>query len=375
MRDGTGQEFQTVVIGGGQAGLATGFHLAKRGLPFVILDANERVGDSWRKRWDSLRVFTPARYDSLPGWPFPAPSRSFPTKDEVADYLEAYAARFELPVRNRVHVDRVTREGSRFVVAAGHRRFEADNVVVATGGYQSPRLPDFAQLLDPGILQMHSTEYRNPSQLRDGPVLVVGASNSGAEIALEAARDHPTWLSGRDTGHEPTQPGTVPDRLLVPVIWFMFSHVITRRTPLGRAVYPKLRDHGLPLARVRRTHIAAAGIERVPRVAGVRGGLPVLEDGRVLDAANVIWCTGFASDFGWIDLPIFDEDGLPVHDRGVVGSEPGLYFVGLFFLYSVASALIGGAGPDAEHVVNAIAARTWDGAETGRSLSPAIPAR
>jgi putative flavoprotein involved in K+ transport len=375
MRDGTGQEFQTVVIGGGQAGLATGYHLAKRGLPFVILDANERVGDSWRKRWDSLRVFTPARYDSLPGWPFPAPSRSFPTKDEIADYLEEYAARFELPVRNGVRVERMAREGSRFVVMAGDRRFEADNVVVATGGYQSPRVPESAHLLDPGILQLHSTEYRHPSQLREGPVLVVGASNSGAEIALEVARDHPTWLSGRDTGHEPTQPGTVPDRLLVPVIWFMFSHVITRRTPLGRAVYPKLRDHGLPLARVRNTHIAAAGIERVPRVADVRDGLPVLEDGRVLDAANVIWCTGFASDFGWIDLPIFDQDGRPLHDRGVVGSEPGLYFVGLFFLHSVASALIGGAGPDAAHVVSAIVSRPRDAADTNGAMSAATPTR
>jgi putative flavoprotein involved in K+ transport len=251
----------------------------------------------------------------------------------------------------------VTREGSRFVVEAGNSRFEADNVVVATGGYQNPRMPDFAHLLDPGILQMHSTAYRNPSQLREGPVLVVGASNSGAEIALEVARDHRTWLSGRDTGHEPTQPGTVPDRLLVPVIWFMFSHVLTRRSPMGRAVYPKLRDHGLPLARVRNADLAAAGVGRVPRVAAVRQGLPVLDDDRVLDPANVIWCTGFRWDFGWIDLPIFDDGGLPVHDRGVVGSEPGLYFVGLFFLYSVASALIGGAGRDAEHVVNALASR------------------
>jgi putative flavoprotein involved in K+ transport len=257
-------------------------------------------------------------------------------------------------------VDRVARDGNRFVVTAGDRRFEADNVVVATGGYQSPRVPDFAHLLDAGILQMHTTEYRNPSQLREGPVLVVGASNSGAEIALEVAREHPTWLSGRDTGHEPTRPGTVPDRLLVPVIWFMFSHVLTRGSPMGRAVYPKLRDHGLPLARVRNTDLAAAGVERVPRVPGVQDGRPVLDDGRVLDPANVIWCTGFASDFGWIDLPVFDEDGLPLHERGAVASEPGLYFMGLFFQYSVTSALIGGAGRDAEHVVRAIAARHRD---------------
>jgi putative flavoprotein involved in K+ transport len=368
MGDGTGQEFQTVIIGGGQAGLATGYHLAKRGLPFVILDANERIGDSWRKRWDSLRVFTPARYDSLPGWPFSAPSESFPTKDEVADYLEAYAARFELPVRHGVNVDGVARDGGRFVIESGDRRFEADNVVVATGGYHAPRVPEFAHLLDPRILQMHSTGYSNPSQLREGPVLVVGAGNSGAEIAVETVRDHPTWLSGRDTGQEPTRPGTVPDRLLVPVIWFMFSHVLTMRTPLGRAVYPKLRDHGLPLVRVRRADLAAAGVERVPRVAGVRDGLPVLDNGGVLDATNVIWCTGFAPDFGWIDLPVFDEDGFPMHDRGVVRTEPGLYFVGLFFLYAATSSLIGGAGRDAEHVVKAIAAGGRDAADANGDL-------
>jgi putative flavoprotein involved in K+ transport len=196
--DGAGgaERFETVIIGGGQAGLAVGYHLARRDRRFVILDANQRIGDAWRKRWDSLRLFTPARYDGLPGWPFPAPAWSFPTKDEVADYLEAYAARFDLPVRTGVRVDGLSREADRYVVAAGKHRYEADNVVVAAGAYRRPRIPAFASELDSGIVQLHSSQYRDPSQLLEGGVLVVGAANSGAEIALEVSGDHRTWLSG-----------------------------------------------------------------------------------------------------------------------------------------------------------------------------------
>src|SRR5918995_2638960 len=175
------EHIETVIIGAGQTGLSVGYHLAKRGRRFVILDANERIGDSWRKRWDSLRVFTPARYNGLPGWPFPAPGWSYPTKDEVADYLELYAARYRLPVRTGIRVDGLSREDSGYVVTAGMSRYEADNVVVATGGYQAPRIPGFASELDPHIVQLHSSQYRNPSQLGEGGVLVVGAGNSGAE--------------------------------------------------------------------------------------------------------------------------------------------------------------------------------------------------
>src|ERR671911_1375008 len=197
------ERFETVIIGGGQAGLAVGFHLAREERSVLILDASERIGDSWRKRWDSLRVFTPARYNGLPGWPFPAPGWSYPTKDEVADYLELYAARYRLPVRTGIRVDGLSREDSGYVVTAGMSRYEADNVVVATGGYQAPRIPGFASELDPHIVQLHSSQYRNPSQLGEGGVLVVGAGNSGAEISLELAPSHATWLSGPHRGHVP----------------------------------------------------------------------------------------------------------------------------------------------------------------------------
>jgi len=191
----------------------------------------------------------------------------------------------------------------------------------------------------------------------DGDTLVVGAGNSGAEIALEASREHRVLLSGRDTGQEPLRAGGRADRLLTPPFWFLLTRLLTVKTPMGRKVSDRFRSRGLPLARVRRKDLAAAGIERVPRTAGVRDGMPVLDDGRVLDVANVAWCTGFESDFSWIDLGVFDDEGAPLHDRGVVGSEPGLYFLGLYFLSAMASQLVGGAARDADYVVKHIASR------------------
>jgi putative flavoprotein involved in K+ transport len=358
------EHYETVIIGGGQAGLSVGYHLARRGRPFVILDANERIGDSWRKRWDSLRLFTPACLNGLPGWPFPASAWSFPTKDEMADYLEAYATRFDLPVRIGVRVDRLRREEGQFVVMSADHRFDADNVVVASGGFQSPRVPTFASELDPSTVQLHSSEYRDPSQLQEGDVLVVGAGNSGADIALELSRTHRIRLSGKYPGSEPTRPGSVWDRLLTPMIWFVASQVLNVKTPIGRKLRPKFLKMGAPLARVKPRDLAAAGIERVPRTVGVRHGSPALEDGRVMEVSSVIWCTGFRPDFGWIELPIFGEDGEPVHYRGVVGSEPGLYFVGLFFLTALTSSLVGGVGKDAEYIAEHIASREPNGRPT-----------
>jgi putative flavoprotein involved in K+ transport len=353
--NGNSERIETVIIGGGQAGLAVGQQLAKRGRPFVILDAGERIGDSWRKRWDSLRLFTPARYDGLPGWRFPARGWSFPTKDEMADYLEAYAARFDLPVRTGVRVERLSREGDRFVVTAGDRRFEADRVVVASGAHRSPRVPAFAAELDPGIVQLHSSEYRGPSQLREGGVLVVGAGNSGAEIAYELTRTRETLLAGNEVGEIPVRHGSLRARFFLPIFRFLGHRVLTVRTPIGRKVGPKLAFGATPLIRVKSKDLTAAGVERVSRVAGVRDGRPVLEDGRLLDVTNVVWCTGFRQEFSWIDLPVFAENGQPVHDRGVARDEPGLYFVGLLFLYSVTSDVLPGVGRDARRIAKQIA--------------------
>jgi putative flavoprotein involved in K+ transport len=349
------EHVETVVIGGGQAGLAVGRELARRGQSFVILDASERIGETWRRRWDSLRLFTPARYDGLPGWRFPAPGWSFPTKDEMADYLEAYATRFELPVRTGVRVERLFKHGDRFVVAAGSRRFEAERVVVASGAHRTPRVPDFASELDPGIVQLHSSEYLRPSQLQEGGVLVVGAGNSGAEIAFELARTRPTWLAGRQVGEIPVRHGSLAARLVLPVIRFLGHHVLTVRTPIGRKVGPKLAAEATPLIRVKSKGLAAAGVERVPKVVDVRDGLPVLADERALEVRNVVWCTGYRHEFPWIELPVFGESGQPLHDRGVARAMPGLYFVGLRFLYAVSSDVLPGVGRDAKRIAKHLA--------------------
>jgi putative flavoprotein involved in K+ transport len=372
-QDETLERIDTVIVGGGQAGLAVGYHLARLGRAFVILDAGERIGDAWRRRWSSLRLFSPARYDGLPGWRFPAPGWSFPTKDEMADYLEAYAERFELPVRTGVHVDAVWKEEDRFVVAAGERRFEAAQVVIASGAHRIPRTPEFAPALDPRIRQMHSSRYRDPSDLRDGTVLVVGAGNSGAEIAFDVAATHRTLLSGRHLPEIPVRHGSRRARVFLPVIRFLGHRVLTRRTPVGRRVGPKVAFGATPLIRVKSAELAAAGIERVSRVAGVRDGLPVLEDGRALDVANVVWCTGFRLDFSWIHLPVVGEDGVPVHDRGVARSEPGLCFIGLPFQYAVTSDVLPGVGRDAARIAEHIARRPT-GAATRRERGALVGA-
>ncbi len=350
------ETFDTVVIGGGQAGLAVGYYLKQRQRDFVILDANDRIGGSWRTRtWNSLRLFTPAIVDGLPGWPYPAPAWSYPTARETADYLEAYAARFDLPVRLRTPVDRLSQQGDRYVVESGSRRFEADNVVVATGFYGVPSVPEFASELDPRIVQMHSTKYREPSQLQPGGVLIVGAGNSGADIGLELSATHRVWLSGRDKGEVPIRIESRKARFILPVLWFIASYVLTMRTPLGRKVRPHVLEAGAPLIRVKSADLTAAGVERVAKTVAVRDGMPVLEDGHAVDVANVIWCTGFRQDFSWIDVPVF-EDSEPVHARGVC-SEPGLYFVGLDFLYAFTSENVGGVGRDAKHIAKHIASR------------------
>jgi putative flavoprotein involved in K+ transport len=353
------ERLDTIVIGGGQAGLSVGYYLKREGVRFVILDASARIGDSWRRRWDSLRLFTPARYDSLVGMPFPGPADAFPTKNEMGDYLEAYAARFDLPVRTGVTVDRLWREGTTYIVTAGPRRFEAAHIVIAMSSYQTPRVPAFAAQLDPSIVQLHSIDYRRPSQLREGGVLIVGAGNSGAEIGVEIARTHRTWLAGRDVGQVPfNMSGRMTQRLLLPLLFrFVFHRILTVQTPIGRKARPQIISKGGVLIRTRSAQLQAAGVERVSRVSGVRNGRPVLDDGREVDVTNVIWCTGFHGGLSWIDLPVFEKNGEPRHHAGIVDGEPGLYFVGLHFLYSMSSTMIHGVSRDAKRIVSTIVER------------------
>lgn len=348
----------TIVIGGGQAGLSVGYHLRKLGIPFLILDAHRRIGDAWRNRWDSLRLFTPARYCGLPGLPFPGRGDSFPTKNDVAHYLELYAKHFQLPLETNAKVNLLSKNGNRFVVTVGEQRFESENVVVAMANYQVPKRPAFAAEIDTSIVQLHAHEYRNPAQLPKGDVLIVGAGNSAADIAIEVARTHETWMSGKESGFVPLPiDGILGRQFLSRVIRFIGHHVLTLSTPIGRKKRSILLRRTTPLIRVKPRDLIAAGITRVPKVAGVRYGLPWLEDGRTLNVRSIVWCTGYTPGFSWINLPVLGSDGLPAHELGGVRNAPGLFFVGLHFLYSMTSATLVGVGRDAQRIAQAIASR------------------
>ena len=346
----------TVVIGGGQAGLATGYHLKQLDVDHVILDKNEEVGASWRNRWASLRLFTPAKYNSLPGLPYPGPPLSFPDKDDIADYLQTYVTRFELPVRNGVKVERVQFDGDRYIVETNDGQLLADNVVVATGAFHKPRIPEFAYTLNPAIYQVHSTGYRHPSQVPEGPVLVVGAGQSGAEIAMDLVKEHRVWLSGRDTGGAHFDRDSFVFRLVVPIMAFATTRVVNVANPIGRKVREKFLHppRGIPRGPGTTKPLNNSEVEQVGRTTGTKDGYPQLEDGQVLKVSSVIWCTGAVTDYSWIDLGVFDDYGYPIHDRGVVESQPGLHFMGLMFQRSLSSVLFMGMGRDAEHVAEHI---------------------
>lgn len=357
----TTQHVETLIVGGGQAGLATGHYLQKLQRPFLIVDRNARVGDNWRQHYDSLKLYTPAKYNRLPGMSFPAAHPwVFPAKDEVADYLERYAVHFNLPVRTSTPVDRLAaREGGGYVAMLGNDSVTCDNVVVATGTFgRTPYVPELARRLDPGIRQLHSSQYKSPGQLQDGPALVVGASHSGADIAYELAAGRHTILAGRDCGQIPIRWDSRALRLAMPALVFAWRHVVTRRTPIGRKEMAAVRGHGGPMARVKRDDLEKRGVERYTvRVIGVSSGLPELADGTVLDTRNVVWATGFHQVFDWIDLPVFGADGWPVEYRGVVDRAPGLFFCGLSFQFSHASMVLPGVGHDAKFIARRIAAR------------------
>jgi putative flavoprotein involved in K+ transport len=283
--------------------------------------------------------------------PFPAPPSHLPDKDEVADYLERYAERFDLPVRLNTPADRVGWNGEHYVVHTEGTVFEADSVVIATGPFQKPRVPAVTARLASDIHQLHSSEYRGPFHLPDGPALVVGVGNSGAQIALELARFREVWLAGR-------QIGQIPRRFLGRDVYDWLWPVMTRLTadtPLGRRLRERTR-RGDPLVGIPARELGAAGIHRVGRVTDAREGRPVCE-GEVVDPRIVVWCTGFSPDYSWVDLPVLDERGAPRHRRGVTGS-PGLFFVGLRFQHRMTSALLGGVGADARFIAGQVARRS-----------------
>ncbi|MBG0741394.1 NAD(P)-binding domain-containing protein [Paeniglutamicibacter antarcticus] len=365
-----------LVIGAGQSGLAAGYHLQRAGLDFSILDSGARVGDVWRQRWDSLRLFTPARYSALPGLNFPAPAASFPAKDAFADYLETYAQHFQLPVRTGIRVHSVRRAGEVFAVDTSAGQLLARTVVATPGANSTPQIPGMAQALDPGIMQLHSSEYRSPAGLPAGAVVVVGAGTSGAEIALELAQSRPkgtVYLSGKPTAH-------IPDavfRFAGPLYWRLVNSVLTLDTKTGRKVAAGFLEHGAPLIRVSVREVERAGAVRLPRLSGAVDGKPVFDVGTAdggthaaetkgpASVCTIIWATGYRPVFQWIEGLAVDSHGWPATIRGVVPKIAGLYFVGLPFQYALTSGLVGGVGRDAEYIVEQLKARTVSLASTG----------
>ncbi|GGE87674.1 flavin-containing monooxygenase [Mycetocola zhadangensis] len=348
-------EPSTIIIGAGQAGLAVAHELEERSVSCVVVDRAEAIGDPWRERWDSLRLFTPAVHDGLPGLPFPAPPASLPSKDEFADYLNVYAGTLSAPVHLSTSVTRVTNAGDRYLVQTSSGLMEADSVVLATGTHPLPHVPAFATDIAADIRQLHSSGYSKPDDLPSGTVLVVGSGTSGLQIALDLARSHDVTVAGRPTPH-------IPDaifRFAGAAYWALVSHLLTTATPVGRKVAATFHDRGAPLISVSPGDIDRAGIMRVARITGTDAGRPVTQDGDVLTPRSIVWATGYRPNLDWVDGLPLDAHGWPISIRGVVDAVPGLYTVGFPFQFGLTSGLIGGVGRDAAHVAGAIQSRVY----------------
>ena len=340
--------YDVVVIGGGQAGLAIGHHLARQGGRFTILDAAATRADAWRSRWDSLRLFTPARFNSLPGLAFPGDPDHYPTRDEVVGYLTEYVDHFALPVELHSRVVGLHADGGRYRVELAGRTLHADHVVVATGPFQRPRVPAISQHLAGDVMQLHSADYRTPADLPDR-VLVVGGGNTGFQIAEELAASREVHLA---VGSRQTP---LPQRILGrDVFRFLQATGLMSATVTSR-IGRRMKDRDTLIGSSPRT-ARKAGITLHPRATQATGSTVTFADAGRLVVEAVIWATGFDRDYAWIDVPVLDADGMPVHERGVTAS-PGLYFLGMPWQHTRGSALLGWVKDDAEHIAGRIGHR------------------
>ena len=339
--------YEVAVIGAGQAGLAIGHFLARQGRRFVILERADAIGAAWRERWDSLILFTPRRYDSLPGLPFPGDPDGYPTRDEVVAYLEQYAAAFDLPIELGSAVRSLTKGDGHFVLELDERRIEADQVVVATGPFQQPRTPEFADELAPEVAQRRSTEYRNPGDLPTGRVLVVGGGNTGFQIAEELAGSREVHLSVGS--HQPAVPQRVLGRDL---FWWLDRAGLMRRSTSSR-IGRRMRRRDPVLVGSSPRSIARQGVRLRPRAVAASGRTIGFEDGSQLEVDAVIWATGYRPEHSWISVPAIDREGRLRHRRGVTDT-PGLYLLGLSWQHTRGSALLGWVKEDAEYIARRV---------------------
>jgi putative flavoprotein involved in K+ transport len=358
MNDNDAKRHDVIVVGGGQAGLAIGYFLTQQGRDFTILDAAPEPAAAWRQRWDSLKLFTPARYNALPGVAFPGDPDRYPGRDEVVAYLRDYARRFELPVELSSAVRSIRKAGGAYLVELDDRAYEADQVVVATGPFQVPFVPAIAERLDRDVAQRHSTEYRSPDAIPEGRVLVVGGGNTGFQIAeeLSASREVHLAIGSRQT--------PLPQRILGrDLFWYLDATGLIRKTTasrIGRRMSGRDTLIGSTPRALRRRH----GVQLHGRAVDAAGSTVGFANGTKLEVDALIWATGFRVDHSWIDVPVFDDEGRLVHRRGVTAS-PGLYFLGLSWQHTRGSALLGWVQDDAEHIASQI--------ETCGPTAPAEP--
>jgi putative flavoprotein involved in K+ transport len=357
--------FDVVLIGAGQAGLAMGYFLARQGRRFVILEREGSIAAAWRERWDSLTLFTPRRYNSLPGMPFPGDPDGYPNRDEVITYLERYAETFDLPIELNSPVKRLTAEDGGFLIEVDGKTIEADQVVVATGPFQTPYVPEVAGRLAPDVLQTHSTGYRNPSEVPEGTVLVVGGGNTGFQIAKELSATHRVFLS---VG---SRQMPLPQRLLGRDLFWWLTKTRLIRTTVESRLGRRMRWRDTLIGSSPRELTRRYGVELKPRVVDASGRKVRFEDGSELEVDAVIWATGYWPDYSWIDLPIFDPDGRVRHRRGVT-DVPGLYFLGLTWQHTRGSALLGWVKDDAEFIAEQIAAHQAAGAREKQTVGAGV---
>jgi putative flavoprotein involved in K+ transport len=339
-------EYEVVVIGAGQAGLAIGYFLKRRGRRFVILEAAASIGAAWRERWDSLTLFTPRQYDSLPGLPFPGDPDGYPSRDEVIDYLERYADSFDLPIELNRPVRRLTKRNGALVLEVDGRTITAEQVVLATGPFQTPYVPKIAERLAPDVFQTHSTGYRRPSDVPGRTVLVVGGGNTGYQIAEELAATHEVYLS---VGSRQTP---LPQRFLGRDLFWWLTTTRLFRTTVESRLGRRLRNRDTLIGSSPR-RLKKHGVRMKPRVVDADGRTVRFEHASELAVGAVIWATGYRPDYSWIDLPVFDDDGRLRHRRGVT-DVPGLYSLGLTWQHTRGSALLGWVKDDAEFIADRI---------------------